>query len=110
MLERAGCKYEGENFMIRFFKDGKEILSGKYHEGLYYLQGTVMKGEANVTRADVDMTKIWHSRLGHMSLKNLNVLVKEGYLSNKEVDKLEFCETCVLGKSHKQSFSAAKHT
>ena len=26
------------------------------------------------------------------------------------MDKLEFCETCVLGKSHKQSFPAAKHT
>ena len=45
-----------------------------------------------------------------MSLKNLNVVVKDGYLSNKEVDKLEFCETCVLGKSHKQSFPTAKHT
>ena len=45
-----------------------------------------------------------------MSLKNLNVLIEKGYVTKKEVDKLEFCETCVLVKSHKQSFPAAKHT
>ena len=34
-----------------------------------------------------------------MSLKNLNVLVEKGYVPKKEVDKLEFCETCMcLGK------------
>jgi len=63
-----------------------------------------------VARPDVDMTRLWHSRLGYMSLKNMNVLVKEGYLLEKEVTKLELCESCVLGKSDKQSFPTAKHT
>lgn len=40
----------------------------------------------------------------------MNILVREGYMSNKEVDKLGFCESCVLGKSHKQSFPASRHT
>ena len=88
----------------------RDIISRKHNEGLYYLQGFVLIGEVNETQADIDMTKIWHARLGHKSLKNLNVLVKDGYLSSKEVDMLDFYEICVLRKSHKQSFSADKHT
>jgi len=109
-LEKSGCKYEGKDFVVTFYKDGQKVISGKYQDGLYYLEGKVVKGEVAVARPDIDMTSLWHSRLGHMSLKNMNVLVKEGYLSGKEVDKLEFCESCVLGKSHKQSFPTAKHT
>lgn len=68
------------------------------------------RAEVNITKAEPDMTKLWHSRLGHMSVSNMNVLIKEKYIHLKEMDKLEFCESCVLGKSHKQSFPTAKHT
>ena len=40
----------------------------------------------------------------------MEMLVKEGLIPKTEVGKLEFCESCVLGKSHKQSFPTAKHT
>ena len=69
-----------------------------------------MKGETSVVRADVNLTNRWHSRLGHMSLKNMNLLVKGGYLDSNEVHTLDFCEECVFGKSHKQSFPEGKHT
>ena len=85
------------------------MISGKYKDDLYYLQGQVVKGDAAVVRTSVNLTNRWHSRLGHMSLKCMNILVKKGYLSEKEVNSLDFCETCVLGKSHKQSFPKAKH-
>lgn len=57
----------------------------------------------------MNLTNRWHSRLGHISLKNLNVLVKNGYLHGKEVHTLDFCKICVLSKAHKLSFSSAKH-
>lgn len=109
MLEKSGCRYEGKNHIVQFYKGNEKVISGKYHQGLYYLQGTVMKGEANISKEEIDMTKLWHSRLGHMSLKSMNVLAREGYLPEKEVKTLKFCEECVLGKSHKQSFKPAKH-
>ena len=43
ILERSGCQYEGKYIMIRFYKDGKEIISEKFNKALYYLQGTVSK-------------------------------------------------------------------
>lgn len=109
MLEKSGCRYEGKDLIVQFYKGNEKVISGKYNQGLYYLQGTVLKGEANISKEEVDMTKLWHSRLGHMSLKSMNVLAKEGYLPEKEVRTLKFCEECVLGKSHKQSFKPAKH-
>ena len=108
-MEKNGCKYTGEDYKVTFFKEGKTVFSGNYKDGLYYMQGTVVKAEANVARADVNLTNRWHSRLGHMSLKNMNVLVKNGYLEKKEVHTLDFCEVCVLGKAHKLSFPNAKH-
>lgn len=45
-----------------------------------------------------------------MNLKCMNVLVKDGYLTDKEVKTLEFCESCVLGKAHKLNFMRSKHT
>ena len=109
-LEKNGCNYVGEDFKVTFYKQGKKVFSGEYHDGLYFLDGIVLAGESSVARAEVNKTNRWHSRLGHMSLKNLNILVKEGYLDPKEVHTLDFREECVLGKSHKQNFPEAKHT
>ena len=86
------------------------MITCKYENGLYYQQGTVSRGEANVSESTDVKTKVWHSRLGHISPKNMELLVKEGFIPKIEVGKLEFCESCVLGKSHKQSFPTAKHT
>jgi hypothetical protein len=35
-----------------FYKDGKKVISGKYHEGLYYLEGMVVKAEKSVPHAE----------------------------------------------------------
>lgn len=110
MLEKAGCSYTGEDYKIIFYKNGEKVISGRYQDGLYYLIGDVSKAEANIGRAEPNVTDLWHSRLGHMSLANMNALVNKGYFQIKDVEDLKFCESCVLGKSHKQSFPKVKHT
>ena len=109
-LEKAGCNYSGDKFRVNFYKDGREVITGVYTDGLYYLQGTVLNGEAHVSTCKADSTRKWHSRLGHLSLKNMEALVKQGYLESKDVSSLGFCEECVLEKAHKQSFKKGKHT
>ena len=109
MLETSGCHYIGKDLMVNFYKDDQRFLSGKYFQGLYYLQGTVLRGEVNISKAEKNMTNVWHSRLGHMSLNNMSELVKRGYIIDKDVKTLDFCEHCIIGKSHKQSFPKAKH-
>ena len=109
-LEKAGCTYEGSDYKVKFFKNGVEILTGKYADGLYYLDGTVLKGESHSAVSKVTTTWKWHLRLGHISQKGLDLLVKEGYLEAKYVDTLGFCDDRVFGKAHKQSFKKGKHT
>lgn len=48
-LEQSGCNYKGKNYMVSFYKEGMEVLFGKYNNDLYYLQGTVRRPEANAT-------------------------------------------------------------
>ncbi|XP_013728870.1 uncharacterized mitochondrial protein AtMg00300-like [Brassica napus] len=109
MLETSGWIYEGKDLMVNFYKNDKKVISGKYHQGLYYLQGTVSREEANLSKVEKNMTNVWHSRLGHMSLNNMSELVKRGFIIDKEVKTLDFCEHCIIGKSHKQSFPKVKH-
>ncbi|CAA7014375.1 unnamed protein product [Microthlaspi erraticum] len=109
-LEQSGCKYSGGDFKVEFYKGDKKVLVGKYEQGLYYLQGQIRVPEVNAAKAVVDMTKRWHSRLAHMSLSSMEILVRKGLLKSEEVKQLEFCEACTMGKSHKQSFKKAKHT
>ena len=96
--------------MVQFYKGDQKVISEKHCDGFYYLQETVLNGEAAVARPDINLTKRWHSRVGNMSLKGMHILVKDEYLSEKDVKTLEFCENCVLGKAHKLSFSKGKHT
>lgn len=70
----------------------------------------MLKGESHSAVSTVNVTRKWHSRLGHLSQKGLDLLVKEGYLESKDIDMLGFCEDCVLGKAQKQSFKKGKHT
>lgn len=49
-LNKNGCKYVGEDFKVTFFKQGKKVITGKYQDGLYYLQETILTGEASVAR------------------------------------------------------------
>ena len=43
-------------------------------------------------------------------MKGLQELYKKGISDSKLVCSLDFCESCVLGKSHKLKFAKATHT
>lgn len=109
-LEQSGCTYTGRDYLVEFYLGTTKVLTGKYANGLYYLQGIVKPAEANSSEAVIDHTKKWHSRLGHMNIRSMETLVKKGYLNKEEVGSLGFCEACTMGKSHRQKFPRVKHT
>lgn len=108
-LETHGCWFQSKSYRLNVFKGKDEILAGDYCDTLYFLDGTPVKGEVNAAEEVLDKTSLWHSRLGHMSVKGLRCLVKAGFLKDLEVTYKQECEHCVLGKFHKISFKKGKH-
>ncbi|GKF62785.1 retrovirus-related pol polyprotein from transposon TNT 1-94 [Tanacetum coccineum] len=77
----------------------------------YSLDGRAVAGELNASVEEKDsLAQVWHKRLGHISEAGLQVLEKQGLFGKKSLGKLEFCENCVLEKSHRVSFSVERHT
>lgn len=119
-LERKGCEFKGSDGCLKIVLGCSVIMRGarKSHDTLYILQGKAVKPEACSVKAkaadQVDATrlattKLWHSRLGHVGQKGLDVLAKEGCIDKNTITDLDFCEDCVIGKAHRVSFGSAKH-
>ena len=66
---------------------------------------------AAVSEADkvVEMSRLWHMRLGHAGEKSLQMLAMQGLLKGAKTYKLDFCEKCVLGKQKRVKFGTAIH-
>lgn len=116
-LEKKGCEFKGSEGIIKIVKGCTVIMRGERHgnDTLYILQGRAIQSEANSTSVSQEEserlanTKLWHSRLGHVGQKGLEVLAKEGCIDKASITDLDFCEDCVIGKAHKVSFGTAKH-
>ena len=48
---------------------------------------------------------LWHNRLGHMSAKGMKMLVSKGAFEGLKSVNMDFCESCVMGKQKKVSFT-----
>jgi len=97
---------------LRVSKGSLVVIKGKKVNALYILQDSMVTGDAAVSMSedsDLDTTRLWHMRLGHMSERELHVLSKQGLLCGQKTGKLDFCEHCVFGKQHRVSFGTGVH-
>src|SRR3954462_15817515 len=93
-------EFQGDKSILRAMKGLKEVLRGVKKQGLYTLEAEVVSGSTNVASTKpLSKTEIWHMRLGHVSERGLVELGKQNLLGGDKVEKLKFCEPCVLGKS-----------
>ena len=108
-LDKLGFKHCGGGGNIIFTKNSKVALQGSLINGLYILDGeTVIPEICNAEGLRLKVP-IWHSHLGHMSYKNLQLLVRNGILTKKDVGTEFFCEHCIMGKAKRVSFGTGKH-
>ncbi|KAL0793897.1 hypothetical protein Bca101_065274 [Brassica carinata] len=116
-LESKGCEFKGSGGIIKIVLGCTVIMRGerKGNDTLYILQGRAMEFESNSADQSKEderrliTTKLWHSRLGHVGQKGLEVLAKEGCIDREIITGLDFCEDCIIGKAHRVSFGNAKH-
>lgn len=58
---------------------------------------------------DLTDADLWHKRLFHIRAKEIRELTKQGLLPKGLCEILIFCETCVLSKATRQSFTTSQH-
>ena len=111
-LEKEGYTVKMQSGKIKVINGSRVILSGTRRDNcVYSLDGHAVAGELNASVEEKDsLAQVWHKRLGHISEAGLQVLEKQELFGKKSLGKLDFCENCVLGKSHRVSFGVGRHT
>ena len=111
MVDQNGFSIKLESGKLMISNGTRTVLEGTKRNGVYVLDGEAITGLSSVSiGSDKDKTKLWHLRLGHMSIKGLKELQKQGVLGDEKITELDFCKDCVLGKTTRSSFKSSTHT
>ncbi|GJT45989.1 putative ribonuclease H-like domain-containing protein [Tanacetum coccineum] len=96
-------------------KGGKITVRVPRKKNMYSvdLKNIIPKGGLTCLFAKVtsDESKLWHRRLGHINLKNMNKLVKENLvrgLPSKHFENDQTCVACQKGKQHRASYDYSR--
>ena len=111
-LESKGFTIIMQNGILKVVSGALVVMKGIKRNNLYLYQGSTAVGTtAAVSKADkvVEMSRLWHMRLGHAGEKSLQTLAMQGLLKGAKTCKLDFCEQCVLGKQKRVNFGTAIH-
>ncbi|MCO5555925.1 hypothetical protein L7F22_009469 [Adiantum nelumboides] len=77
------------------------ILKGQKFETLYPLYVFLVKENGVYVAETMPSIELWHSRLGHISHKGMNMLQHFGYLPILNYSNFSLCEHCIYGKQTK---------
>ena len=97
-----------KNKCCSLYFDDMFYASAPLCNGLYVLDQDVPVYNINTKRVktnDLNLTYLWHCRLGHIGEKRISKLHKEGYLDSFDYESFEVCESCLLGKMTKAPFT-----
>ncbi|GJR11354.1 retrotransposon protein, putative, ty1-copia subclass [Tanacetum coccineum] len=110
-LFKDGYKFsfDNENGDILVYSNGCFMFKASPCKGIYETvecishNGNVILnvGSSN----ELDKSKLWHSRLGHVNKKRIAQLQKDGVLESFDFKSNDVCESCLLGKMTKSPFT-----
>ncbi|KAL0313432.1 UNVERIFIED_CONTAM: Retrovirus-related Pol polyprotein from transposon TNT 1-94 [Sesamum radiatum] len=104
--EEEGLEGRWEKGVMKIMKGSLTVFKAERKRNLY-----ICSVDYDILAASVindDITSLWHKRLGHISQKGLEIFKKEGVLVDN-IEKLKFCDECVLGKQHKVHFPVSPY-
>lgn len=89
---------------IRSVKDKGIRATGHLTDGLYTLNLKVIKPKKQANLASsTDMLQVFHERLAHQNKRHIKEVLKRMNIDVTGEDD-NFCDGCVLGKTHRLSF------
>lgn len=97
MLNKKGYEFKGKNRTLKVSHGSLVIMKANIVNGMYILEQSTIVGSMSST--EVDKYNLWHLRLRYISERGLNELSKHDLLCGDKIQKLSFCENCVIGKS-----------
>ena len=110
MLDSDGYKFTSQNGVLKVSKGALVVMKAEKVGNLYRLKGSTQVSEATIVSEKGEAsTRPWHQRLGHMSKKCLQILMKRKSLPDLKSLKLDFCKHCVYGKQCKQRVKTGNH-
>ena len=83
-------------------KDAMVVARGTKSGTLYTTAGCI---NMTVVAEGASGSCLWHNRLGHMSGKGMKMLVAKGALEGLKSVDMGLCESCVMGKQERVSFT-----
>ncbi|GKE56283.1 retrotransposon protein, putative, ty1-copia subclass [Tanacetum coccineum] len=113
LKSRDGYKFsfDNKNRDILVYSNGCFMFKASPCNGIYETiecishNGNVI---LNVSSSnELDKSKLWHSRLGHVNKKHIAQLQKDGVLESFNFKSDDVCESCLLGKMTKSPFTGS---
>lgn len=98
-VRTQGFRYCEQGQHMIMMKDDKVAIIGRDYDGLMLAAIRFPNFSANVMHD----AELWHQRLAHVNYKTIELMRKQGLLAGQK-QIMPFCESCALGKSHKQSY------
>ena len=104
---------DGFNFI---FDNGSILV---YKNDVFYFKASPCRGILETTvslndssiynvdssKSDLDKSRLWHCRLGHINKKRIAKLQLDGVLESFDVSSFDECESCLMGKMTKAPFT-----
>ncbi|GJV08347.1 retrotransposon protein, putative, ty1-copia subclass [Tanacetum coccineum] len=100
--------FDNENGDILVYSNGCFVFKASPCKGIYETVECIDNGNVilNVGSSnELDKSKLWHSRLGHINKKRIAQLQKDGVLESFDFKSDDVCESCLLGKMTKSPFT-----
>ncbi|WVZ12067.1 hypothetical protein V8G54_016597 [Vigna mungo] len=107
-FDLGGYTTKVEDGVMRVCSGDSVVAKGRRRNDLYILEGSTVIGHVSVASGTKNTARLWHLRMGHISEKGLEELEKQGLLMGDKLHKLDFCDHCVLRKSHRIPFGKGK--
>ena len=89
-LDAIGYRYSSEGGVLKVSKGTLVVLKGQLLHDIYTLMGITCISEVAAATTPMvveDITKLWHMKLGHVSQKGLELLIKRGLLCGQSIAK-----------------------
>ncbi|GKE42777.1 retrotransposon protein, putative, ty1-copia subclass [Tanacetum coccineum] len=112
-LFKDGYKFsfDNENGDILVYSNGCFLFKASPCKGIYQTVECISHN-GNVilnvgSSKELDKSKLWHSRLGHVNKKHIAQLQKDGVLESFDFKSDDVCESFLLGKMTKSPFTGS---